>query len=266
MIRGEIRRRLARLYVVFGVSMALPSNVIAFPSPKTNFGPRRAKRYGKATSAIRSRQAKAYEQAVDRAAAIPGLSFVFVTATWDLTGRAALDDIANVLWLREAVRKWLWHRGVQFFDLGARENDAAKGPHWHWLVHCPAYLRKALRSYIKAQLSPSRKGGAKIMKLPRLADCDGCHGHRNWQHLARSYFLKGSTDTVRQRNGIDLCASASDDAAKVYCQSQGTITGKRLFHSRSLGDKAHRVRVGGAHRSQPQPAPAAAALIASDKS
>ena len=202
--------------------MALRSNVIAFPSlpnpritnqglasARLKSGPkrRRAKRYGKATSAIRSRQAKAYEQAVDRAAAIPGLSIVFVTATWDLTGRAALDDLANVLWLREAVRKWLWHRGVQFFDLGVRENDAAKGPHWHWLVHCPAYLRKDFDAYIRGLLSPSRKGAVKIMKPPRLADCDGCHGPRNWQHLARCYFLKGSTDTVRQRNGIDLCLS-----------------------------------------------------------
>ena len=67
--------------------MAHSSNVIAFPALKraeNKSGPRRAQRYGKATSAIRSRQAKAYEQAVDRAVAIPGLSFVFVTATWGL--------------------------------------------------------------------------------------------------------------------------------------------------------------------------------------
>ena len=256
---------MVRLYVVFGVSMALPSNVIAFPSPKTNFGPRRAKRYGKATSAIRSQQAKAYELALDRAAAIPDLALVFVTVTWGLTVRAALDDIASVLWLREAARKWLWHRGVQFYDLGVREDAAEKGPHWHWLVHCPAYLRKDFDAYIRGLLSPSRKGGVKIIRTGGLADCDGCHRPRNWQHLARCYFLKGSTDTVRQRNGIDLCASASDKAAETYASDQGTITGKRLFHSRSLGDKAHRVRVAGGVRlknNQPKsdPIPAADAV------
>ena len=231
--------------------MALPSNVIAFPSPKTNFGPRRAKRYGKATSAIRSQQAKAYELALDRAAAIPDLALVFVTVTWGLTVRAALDDIASVLWLREAARKWLWHRGVQFYDLGVREDAAEKGPHWHWLVHCPAYLRKDFDAYIRGLLSPSRKGGVKIIRTGGLADCDGCHRPRNWQHLARCYFLKGSTDTVRQRNGIDLCASASDKAAETYASDQGTITGKRLFHSRSLGKSAARKKVGGRYRSQP---------------
>ena len=251
--------------------MSHHSHIIAFPSPKTNFGPKRAKRYGKDTRAIRSRQAKAYERAVDRAVAIPGIAFVNVTITWGLTHRAALDDLANVLWLREAVRKWLWHRGVQFYDLGVREIGDQKGPHWHWLVHCPPYLRGEkpgqLGHYIRYTLLPrSLADGVEVTTKKYREGCDGCHGPRDWQHLARRYFLKGSTDTVRQRNGIALCASASDEAAKVYSASQGTITGKRLFHSRSLGDTANRVRVGGVHRSQPQPAPAAAALLASDKS
>ena len=233
------------------LSQTISTVIPSLKGPENNFGPSRAKRYGKATSAIRSSQARAYEQAIDRAAAIPELAFMTATITWGLTGRAGLDDFANVVWLREAARKWLWHRGVQFYDLGVREDAAVKGPHWHWLVHCPAYLRKDFDAYIRGLLPRSAKGAIQIRKPPRLADCDGCHGPRNWQHLARCYFLKGSTDTVRQRNGIDLCASASDDAAKVYCQSQGTITGKRLFHSRSLGKSAARKKVGGRYRSQP---------------
>ena len=250
--------------------MALPFNVIAFPSPKTNFGPRRAKRYGKDTTAISSRVSKPYERAVDRAAAIPDIAFVYVTVTWGLTGRAALDDLASVIWLREAVRKWLWHRGVQFYDLGVREIGDEKGPHWHWLVHCPPHLRGEkpgqLGHYIRNTLLPrSLADGVEVTTKKYREGCDGCHRPRNWQHLARCYFLKGSTDTVRQRNGIDLCASASEKAAENYCQSQGIITGKRLFHSRSLGDKAHRVRVAGGVRlknNQPKsdPIPAADAV------
>lgn len=246
--------------------MVSQSNITAFPSPKeaeNKFGPSRAKRYGKATSAIRSRQANAYERAVDRAAAIPGLSFVFLTIWWDGTSHQRPDLGEAVPWMREAQRKWLMARGVEFYDLWAVEVGAVKGQHLHQLVHCPVYLRKEFDAYVRGLLSPSSKGAVKITKPPRLADCDGCHHPRDWQHLARRYFLKGGSDTVRQRNGIDRCAAASDEAAKVYSQSQGTITGKRIGYSRSLGDKANRVRVAGGVRlinnqTKSVPIPAAA--------
>jgi hypothetical protein len=54
--------------------------------------------------------------------------------------RAAVDDLANVKSLREAVRKWLQRHGATLYDLGVREDAAVKGPHWHWLIHCPPHL------------------------------------------------------------------------------------------------------------------------------
>lgn len=233
-----------------------PSGVPSRPTiSKTKFGSR-APRHSKQTQFIRSRQAKSYEKAVERAA-IPSLSFVFVTVWWGGINRSGQDDLASVLWLRELARKWLGQpgRGVKFYDLGVRELAAVKGPHWHWLIHCPAFLRRDFDKYIRGLLSPSSKGAVQIRKPPRLADCEGCGRARDMQHLARCYFLKAGSDTVRERNGITLCAAAAPD---VYAQDQGTLTGKRLFHSRSLGDKANRVRVAGGVRlknNQPKSIP-----------
>lgn len=238
------------------------------PSPpkraENKLGPSRRPRYGRATNTIHSRQATPYERAVDRAAAL-GIAFVFLTIWWDGTNHPCRDLGETVRWMREAQRKWLKARGIEFYDLWAVEIGAVKGQHLHQLVHCPAHLRKAFDAYVRGLLSPVRKGAVQIRKPPRMADCEGCHQPRDWQHLARRYFLKGSTDTVRQRNGIDHCASASPEAAEVYAQDQGTIQGKRLGYSRSLGDKANRIRVAGGvrlknYQTKSDPIPAADAV------
>lgn len=225
-------------------------DITPFKAPKTKSGPNnfgRGERYSKPSPAIRSRQARAYERAVDRAVNL-GITFVFVTIWWGGANHPCRDQDEALRWMREAQRKWLKARGVEFYDLWAVEIGAEKGQHLHQLVHCPARYRKEFDAYVRGLLSPVSKGAVQIRKPPRMADCDGCHHPRDWQHLARRYFLKGSTDTVRQRNGIDHCASASPEAAEVYAQDQGTIQGKRLGYSRSLGDKANRIRVAGGVR------------------
>jgi hypothetical protein len=227
--------------------MPFQPNIISIQGPpkghQSQKGRARRPRYGKPTTAIHARQAASYERAVDRAEAL-NLAFVNVTITWGLTVRPAVDDLANVKWLREAVRKWLQRHGdVEFYDLGVREDAAVKGPHWHWLVHCPSYLRGEkqgqLGHYIRKVLLPhTARSGLQVTTKKYKEDCEGCGRPRNWQHLARCYFLKGSTDAVRERNGINACASASPQAAETHDPDQGAVTGKRLFHSRSLGDKA----------------------------
>lgn len=81
------------------------------------------------------------------------------------------------------------------------------------------------------------------------------------QHLALCYFLKGGSDAVRERHGINLCHAATGE----YSQDQGAITGKRIGYSWSLGDMAHRVRVAGGVRlknnqTKSDPIPAADAV------
>lgn len=173
-----------------------------------------------------------------------GVQFAFVTVTWNLTSRAAIDDLANVVWLREAVRKWLKRNGVAHYDLGVREFAAVKGAHWHWLIHCPSRLRlgrSGLYHYLRGLLSPRAKG-LQTRAIGGLMDCEGCGRARTWQHLALCYFLKGSDDAVRERNGINACASASLTAALKYDRDQGVFPGKRLYHSRSLADTAARAK------------------------
>lgn len=216
----------------------------SLPNPKNleSQAPKKIRRprYSLASNAITSRQAKPYERAIDRAAALT-LALKFLTVTWDKTNRASFDDLENVQWLRQWQRKWLWQRHAAFYDLGVREVGDERGRHWHQLLHCPDAIWRAFQKDLKEQLKPAPGGLQQRKPPPSLIDCHGCSRPRDWHHLARCYFLKGGTDEVRARNRIDLCALVSDR----YKPEQGTIQGKRLFHSRSLGDKANRIRVAG---------------------
>lgn len=226
--------------------MSLSSNELSSPQFPSDFrnGGSRAPRYGTPSAHIHSRLADPYERAVQRATAA-NLAFVFVTVTWNLTSRAPESDLKSVVWLRQAVRKWLHRKMVKFYDLGVRELAPVKGAHWHWLIHCPPELRGdgagELYHYIRGLLAPLRAGAVHIRTPPRPSVCEGCGRQRTWQHLALCYFLKGAEEAVRQRNGINACASASLVADETYDRDQGVITGKRLYHSRSLADTAARL-------------------------
>ena len=156
-----------------------------------------------------------------------------------------------------------------YYALWAVENGDIKGVHLHALFSCRKGLRlssgkrKGFYSWLWRLVKPRPRSKALRRRKTKYGqDCPGCGRARDMQHLVLCYFLKGGSDEVRERHGINLCHAATGE----YPQDQGAVTGKRIGYSWSLGDKANRVRVGGAHRSQPQPAPAAATFLASDKS
>ena len=218
-----------------------PKAVQAFPKSK----PTRAGRHSKASGCIHSRPAKAYEQAVQRAKAIPEFAPLFLTIWLGGTSHGRATEADAVQWLLDEARRWLKRTRLPYYALWVVEVGAIKGPHLHAVIHCPREHRRAFRKAIKDKLSPSRRGAVQIINPRVRADelvCQGCGRPRNWQHLALCYFLKGGSAEVRRRNGIDLCASA---APVKYAQDQGTYVGKRIGFSRSLGRKANRIRVGG---------------------
>lgn len=208
------------------------NSVLAFPKGKAA----RAGRHSKASLCIHSRPASAYEQAVQRAVAIPEFAPLFLTIWLGGTSHGKATEADAVEWLLDEARRWLKRRRLPYYALWVVEVGAIKGPHLHALIHCPREHRKAFRKAIKDKLSPSRTKAVQI-KMPKVRsenlECPGCDRPRNWQHLALCYFLKGGSSEVRERNGINLCALASDK----YAVDQGTYVGKRIGFSRSLGKK-----------------------------
>lgn len=215
-----------------------PSNLSILPS-KTG---RRRARYGKPTNSIRSKQAKPYEDALDYATANEqrlGLTFVFLTVWWGGTTYAGAPDYSPlVIEKLEAFRKWFLRHGEPFYAFWVREIGETKGEHWHLLVHCPEYLRQGpdgFHTYVRRIIPKRQTGAVKIESRKYHQPCEGCGHRRDWHHLARCYFLKGSTDPVRERSGITKCASA---LPTVYAQNQGIIRGKRLGYSCPFGATA----------------------------
>src|SRR4029078_5343001 len=111
----------------------------------------------------------------------------------------------------ELLRKWLWQRGVPFYPFWVREIGDTKGEHLHLLRHCPTQLLhcpKGFRAYVRDTFPKRAPGALKIEARKYHQACEGCDELRDWKHLAGRYFLKGSTNIVRERNGINKCASA----------------------------------------------------------
>lgn len=229
----------------------MASSVHFLPKPNhasdliTKPGRRRRQRYDKPSNAISSKQAKPYEDALTYAIANEkrlDLAFVFLTVWWGGTVYAGAPDYWPIVTGKmELIRKWLWQRGVPFYPFWTREVGEAMGEHLHLLVHCPKSLRPALRTYIRGPhgIIRQQESGAVTIEAKKYHEpCEGCDQVRDWKHLARCYFLKGSTDTVRERNGITECASASPRAAKVYSKNQGIIRGKRLGYPRPFAKSA----------------------------
>jgi len=145
------------------------------PKPKTNFGPKRQRRYSKPKQFINSRVARPYESAVARAAAIPGIAFTFLTVWWGGCNHPCRDADEAREWLLEAIRHWMQlHGHTPFYALWAVEIGEIKGIHLHALIHCPKWLRPDFHKWLRRQMKPNPK--SKAMKREKTHDGQDCPG------------------------------------------------------------------------------------------
>lgn len=217
-------------------------------SPFSKIGPRKRSQRGsvKKRNIINSKKAKPFERAMSYAAShAVALGFadrknlMFGTITWGKTNRAKLghpdpDYSQEAEYILDMARRWLRRRGVTFHVFWRREVSDTLGEHLHFLGTCPEGLQHGddgIRAYLRGLVNtvPRTAGGVSFEQKRYSQSCAGCGRPMDWQHLVGCYFLKGSTDPVRERRGITQCAAASPDK---YSQDQGWIRGKPLGHPR----------------------------------
>lgn len=196
------------------------------PSPR-----QRAARHSKPTTCISSSMARRYEDALQYASdheAELGLSIVHVTVWWGGTRLAGQKNYSpTIKHTLDHVRRWMRHRREPFWAWWVQEHAETKGLHWHLALHCPLEHRKPLDSYLRSLIPKTANGAVKIER-PNYSEPCPCGRKRDWRHLVGSYMLKGGSEPVRIRNGIDRCA------ASVFRADQGSIAGKRIGFPRDL--------------------------------
>ena len=148
----------------------------------------------------------------------------------------------------ESQRHWLAYHGVGFFSILVREAppSSTKGEHAHQLIHIPPRLQGAFMRHARDFLRGKHRHQKKSL------DWDTTY---NDGKLA--YILKGCT---AQAHDLLAAMFKSEYERNKFIERtegstiQGTIYGKRLFISQSLGPKARAANQSSSHQSRPQKA------------
>jgi hypothetical protein len=178
-------------------------------------------RYPSISQAICSRQAYLAATALHFAVAINLLPNYHLIIHWGLTSNRAEPFRALQRFL-VCMSKWLKRRDVPIAFIWVRENAQNTSEHVHVVLYCPKEYAADLEA------AAANWAGAEDTRAVFLRACEN-KSYCN-VHTLLGYLLKGGDDKVRHAFPVP--------SAKRHSRDQGTILGKRVGTSRSLGAAA----------------------------